>query len=161
MAMGELERLVAVEAIKHLKAKYFRGVDTGDGALVRSVLAEDCVLDYRDCFVDPATSRDYFPALSMVMQGREAYTGNGLGDVGVFSAHFGPNCEIEITGPDEATGIWSMSDRLVMPRGAEFAELLGFGHYHETYERKGQSWFIKTLRIARTRVEGVPASAAF
>jgi len=156
--MDALRKLTAVEAIKLLKARYFRGVDTGDGALVRSVLAEDCVLDYTDCFVDPLTGHDHCPALSMVMRGRAAYSGNGLAEIGVVSAHYGPNCEIEIDNASSARGIWSMSDRLVMPEGGPVRELLGHGHYHETYVKIGDDWLIKTLRIVRTRVEAFPAA---
>ncbi len=47
--MTETERLAAIEAIRQLKARYWRGVDLGDGELVRSVLAEDCELDYHGC----------------------------------------------------------------------------------------------------------------
>jgi hypothetical protein len=156
--MDEIQKLTAVEAIKLLKARYFRGVDTGDGALVRSLLAEDCVLDYRDCFVDPVSGRDHFPALSMVMRGRAAYSGNGLAEIGVVSAHYGPNCEIEIDNASSARGIWSMTDRLVMPVGGAVRELLGHGYYHETYIKVGGDWLIKTLRIVRTRVEAFPAA---
>ncbi|MEW9855194.1 nuclear transport factor 2 family protein [Novosphingobium sp. M1R2S20] len=156
--MDAIQKLAAVEAIKLLKARYFRGVDTGDGALVRSVLAEDCVLDYTDCFVDPLTGHDHFPALSMVMRGRTAYSGNGLAEIGVVSAHYGPNCEIEIENTTSAHGIWSMSDRLIMPEGGPVRELLGHGHYHETYVKVEDNWYIKTLRLVRTRVEAVPAA---
>lgn len=156
--MDAIHKLTAVEAIKLLKARYFRGVDTGDGALVRSVLAEDCVLDYTDCFVDPLTGRDHFPALSMVMRGRAAYSGNGLAEIGVVSAHYGPNCEIEIDNASSARGIWSMTDRLVMSVGGPVRELLGHGHYHETYVKIGNDWLIKNLRIVRTRVEAFPAA---
>ena len=156
--MDAIYRLAAIEAIKTAKARYFRGVDTGDGALVRSVLAQDCVLDYTGCFVDPATGRDHFPALSIVMRGRAAYSGDGLADAGVFSAHYGPNCEIELDDAVSARGIWSMADRLVMPEGGPVRELRGHGHYHETYVKVGDAWFIKTLRIVRTRVEAFPAA---
>lgn len=154
--MDVIHRLEAIEAIKLLKARYFRGVDTGDGALVRSVLAEDCVLDYTDCFVDPLTGDDHFPALSMIMRGRAAYSGNGLAGIGIISAHFGPNCEIEIDDAHSARGIWSMTDRLIMAPGGPVRELLGHGHYHETYVRVDQRWYIQTLRIVRTRVEAFP-----
>ncbi|MET1756463.1 nuclear transport factor 2 family protein [Novosphingobium sp. RD2P27] len=156
--MDAIHKLTAVEAIKLLKARYFRGVDTGDGALVRSVLAEDCLLDYTDCFVDPLTGYNHFPALSIVMRGRAAYSGNGLAEIGVISAHYGPNCEIEIDDASSARGIWSMTDRLIMPEGGPVRELLGHGHYHETYVRIGDDWLIKTLRIVRTRVEAFPAA---
>jgi hypothetical protein len=156
--MDAIYRLEAIEAIKQTKARYFRGVDTGDGALVRSVLAPDCVLDYTDCFVDPLTRIDHFPALSMIMRGREAYATNGLAEIGVVSAHYGPNCEIELEDAATARGIWSMSDRLIMPAGDANRELLGHGHYHETYVKIDESWYIKTLRIVRTRVEAIPAA---
>ena len=99
--MDVIHRLEAIEAIKLLKARYFRGVDTGDGALVRSVLAEDCVLDYTDCFVDPLTGQDHFPALSMIMRGRAAYSGNGLAGIGVISSRSEAVCGRRIT---SATG---------------------------------------------------------
>ena len=151
--MDPVQKLLAIEAIRQTKARYFRGVDTGDGALVRSILAEDCVLDYTDCFVDPASGHDYFPELSMIMRGREAYSGNGLSDIGIFSAHHGPNCEIELHDERSARAIWSMSDRLVRSRNGGYQELLGFGYYHETYIKDHDLWYIKTLRLVRTRVE--------
>ena len=48
---------------------------------------------------------------------------------------------------------WSMTDRLFMPAGAPFSRMTGYGYYHETYEKVGGAWKIKTLRIARIRVE--------
>src|SRR5687767_10445125 len=71
--MTETERLAAIEAIRRVKATYCRGVDTGDPALVRSILHPDCELDYRGCFVDPATGVDYFPAMGIVLKGRESF----------------------------------------------------------------------------------------
>ncbi len=47
--MDNIERLLATDEITQLKARYFRGVDTCDGDLVRAILAEDCVLDYMGC----------------------------------------------------------------------------------------------------------------
>ena len=46
-----------------------------------------------------------------------------------------------------------MTDRLYMPEGAPYACMTGFGYYHETYEKIGGSWLLKTLRIERLRVE--------
>ncbi len=39
--------------------------------------------------------------------------------------------EITLTGPDSATGIWAMYDRVEMP-GNRFE---GYGHYHDEYRR--------------------------
>lgn len=151
--MTEVERLAAIEAIKQVKARYFRGVDTGDSKLVRSILAEDCVLDYVGCFVDPKTGIDHFPAMSLVLRGRAEWPDSGLAASGIVSAHHGHNHEIELTGGDTASAIWSMTDRLFMPEGSPYACITGYGHYHETYCKSGGEWLIKTLRITRIRVE--------
>jgi hypothetical protein len=151
--MTELERLAAIEAIKQVKARYFRGVDTGDAALVRGILAEDCVLDYMGCCTDPATGRDFLPAMNIVMRGRESWASGGLSDAGIVSAHHGHNCEITLTSGTTASAIWSMTDRLFMPPGGAYAVMTGYGYYHETYENVGGAWLIKTIRIQRIRVE--------
>lgn len=150
-----VDHLAALEAIRQVKARYFRGVDTGDAALVRSILAEDCVLDYTGCFVDPATGKDYFPALGIVMRGRKAWPDESLAAQGIISAHQGHTCEIELTGDTTAKAIWSMSDHLFMPAGSPYYRIEGQGHYHETYEQTDGAWRIKTLRMSRIRVGAV------
>lgn len=151
--MTGAERLAAVEAIKVAKARYFRGVDTNDGALVRSVLHPACVLDYRGCTTDPASGRDLVPSMNRVLEGRESWPLDGTAASGVVSVHQGHQVEVTLTGDTTAEAIWSMSDRLFMPPGAPVAQLLGYGWYHETYERVGDDWLIRTLRIQRIRVE--------
>jgi len=55
--MGPIERLIARDEITQLKARYFRGLDTCDGDLVRAPLAEDCELNYMGCCTNPKTGR--------------------------------------------------------------------------------------------------------
>lgn len=156
--MDDLEKLLAIEAIKVVKSRYFRGVDGGNGQLVRDILAQDCNLDYRGCFIDPATGHDFFPAMNIVIRGRDSWGNGGLSAMGIISVHQGHHCEIEITGDSTASAIWSMTDRLFMPPGSEFAQLRGFGYYHETYEKTDGQWKLKTLRLERIRTEGLPAA---
>jgi hypothetical protein len=151
--MSTEEFLSAIEAIRTVKARYFRGVDTCDGELVRGILAENCLLDYTNCFVDPASGRDFFPAMSVVVRGRAAWSARGLSALGIVSVHEGHGGEVELTGENSARAIWSMTDRLFMPKESQFACLTGYGHYHETYERIDGSWKISTLRLSRLRVE--------
>jgi hypothetical protein len=151
--MNDIERLTAIAEIKQAKACYFRGVDTSDGDLVRSILAEDCVLDYRGCCTDPKTGRDFLPAMNVVMRGAASWSSDGLASIGIVSVHQGHNCEITFTSETTADVIWSMTDRLFMPPGAPFSCMTGHGHYHEKYEKTGGRWKIKTLRISRLRVE--------
>jgi len=151
--MNDLERLVAIDQIKQLRAKYFRGVDSCDGDLVKSILAEDCVLDYRGCCTDPATGKDFIPAMNVVLKGRDAWRSDGMSRLGIVSVHQGHHCEVEITGDTTARGIWAMTDRLYFPPGGEFSLMTGYGHYLETYEKIDDSWKLKTTRITRIRVE--------
>ena len=152
MAMNDGERALAIEEIKQAKARYFRGVDTSDGDLVRSILAEDCVLDYMGCCTDPKTGRDFIPAMNVVLRGRSSWRSDGMSKFGIVSVHQGHNFELEFTSDTTAKGIWSMTDRLYFPPGSEFSLMTGYGHYHETYEKAGR-WMLKTTHITRIRVE--------
>ena len=151
--MNDVERLAAIEEIKQVKAKYFRGLDTGDGDLVRSVLAEDCVLDYVGCCTDPSTGIDYVPSTNTVLRGREAWPAGQRVNMGFVSVHQGHTAEIKITSDSTASAIWSMTDRLHFPPGGDYSVMTGYGHYHETYEKVDGTWKIKTTRLTRLRVE--------
>lgn len=151
--MEMVRELAAIAAIKAAKARYFRGVDCGDGALVRSILAEECVLDYMGCCTDPATGRDFMPSMNIVVRGRSAWSDKGLSAFGIVSAHHGHDSDITFSSDTQANAIFAMTDRLFMPPGAPFAQMTGFGYYHETYEQEGGAWLLKTLRISRIRVE--------
>jgi len=70
--------------------------------------------------------------------------------------------EIEITSPTTAKGLWAMQDYLRFP-GYATVDLVGSGHYHETYEKQaGGKWRLKTYQLTRLRVDitqSAPASA--
>jgi hypothetical protein len=151
--MNDTEQLHAIEAIKQAKSRYFRGVDTSDGALVRSVLADDCVLDYMGCCTDPKSGRDFLPSMNTVLRGSATWPDGGMEKFGIVSVHHGHNGEVTITGDTTASAIWPMTDRLYLPAGSPYSVMTGFGYYHETYEKTGGVWKIKTLRIQRLRVE--------
>lgn len=148
--MNESERLAAVEEIRQLKAKYWRGVDSGDGALVRSILAEDCVLDYIGCCTDPKTGTDHLPGMNLVLHGRESWLSDALSEM--VTVHQGHQSEIELTGKDTARGIWAFTDRFFLPPGGPFERLVGYGHYHDTYTKVAGCWLLKTTRITRLHV---------
>jgi hypothetical protein len=151
--MDLCERLAAVEAIKQVKARYFRGVDDSDGALVRSILAEDCVLDYMGCCTDPVSGIDHMPAMNLVIRGRDQWPiGEPVG-ARVVTVHQGHDPDITLEDERSATGIWSFTDRFFLPPGGPFTRLTGWGRYHETYQNRGDGWKLKTTRIKRLRVE--------
>ena len=149
--MNETERLDAIEAIKDIKAKYWRGVDQSDAALVRSILAEDCVLDYRGCCTDPTSGVDFLPEMNIVLKGRDSWQAQALD--GFVTSHQGHQTEIDVTGPATAQAIWAFTDRFFYPPGMKFSRLTGYGYYHETYEKETSGWKLKTTRITRLWVE--------
>ena len=151
--MTDPAALAEIEAIRQAKARYIRGVDEGDAALVRSILHPDCELDYRGCFVDPASGRDFFPAMGIVLKGRDKF-GSALVDLGIVSVHPVYNAEIVLTGAVTAEAVFPMTARLWFPAGGDWphARLTGYGHSRETYEKVDGAWLLKTTRVTRLRV---------
>jgi hypothetical protein len=157
----EIERLAAIEEIKQVKSRYFRFGDTKELVSMRELFAPDCVVDLSGSTTDPATGADIFPAVgSQILRGvdavMEAY---GAGE-GIRTVHHGYNPEIEITGDTSATAIFSMTDRLFFSDAYPVAGMVGYGHYHETYEKIGGKWLIKTIRLTRLRVEVIDRDGA-
>lgn len=159
--MDDLQRLTAIDAIRQAKAEYLRGNDTGDLALVRGMLAEDCVLDFRKCWTDPTTGEDLLPEINVVIHGSAAFSPEGFAALGVTSehssAHHAYSFEVAFTGDATAQVTWAMTDRLFMPAGGKYSQLTGYGYYHDTFERTDGAWKLKTMRVSRLRVEGTPA----
>jgi len=77
----------------------------------------------------------------------------------VTTCHHGHMPEIELTSATTATGIWAMEDHLWFSEGHPLgiAQLHGYGHYHETYEKVGDRWYIKSLVLTRLRVDATMA----
>lgn len=134
-----------VEAIRRLKARYFRTMDTKDWADMRAVFTDDVVIDTTDSGGGVVTGADAFMDFL-----RET-----LADV--VTVHHGHMPEIEVTSPTTATGIWALEDRLRWPDGSE---LVGFGHYHEAYERVDGVWRIKSSRLTRLRMDFTAGSGS-
>jgi hypothetical protein len=128
-----------VEAIKQLKAQYFRTLDTKDWDAMRQVFTDDVVMDTT---ASPGGA---------VVSGADEFMVFLLGMIGdVITVHHGHTPEIELTSATTATGVWAMEDMLRWPDGRE---MHGYGHYHETYERLEDGWRIKTLTLTRLRVD--------
>lgn len=155
--MDQHQTLAAIEAIKQVKAIYFRAMDTKQWGLLEDIFTEDIVCDYRDAMRDPhSPRREDSTSDDWVIHGRNAaiaFIRNGLGPV--ISVHHGHMPEIDVDSADSARGIWAMTDRLIFPHGP-VREFLGFGHYHETYRKIDASWRIATIRLTRLRIDVSP-----
>lgn len=127
-----------VEAIKQLKARYFRTMDTKDWNAMRQVFCDDIVMDSSASGGSVETGGDH--CIEFLKQ--------VIGDV--ITVHHGHMPEIELTSATTAQGIWAMEDMLRWPNGSE---LHGFGHYTDTYEKQDGQWRIKTLKLSRLRMD--------
>jgi hypothetical protein len=156
--MNDIEQLRAIEDIRQAKARYVRGLDSGDMELTRGMLADDCVLDFRGCWVDPATGEDLLPEMNFVMHGAESWSAEGFAKLGAKSQHTSSHhlygSEITFESDTVANVIWSMTARLFMPPEARFKQLNEYGYYIETYEKVGTEWKLKTMRTKNLRAEG-------
>ncbi|MHB8661628.1 MAG: nuclear transport factor 2 family protein [Acidimicrobiales bacterium] len=139
--MSDIQRLLDIEAIKQLKARYFRSMDTKDWSGFGAVFTHDVHV--------------VVPEGDMDITGRDAAVAAISGALtGVQTVHHGHMPEIEITGTDTASGIWAMEDYVEFAgaNGAR-AGLRGYGHYHERYHRDAGGWLIAELRLSRIRVD--------
>jgi SnoaL-like domain len=155
--MDPIARLDAIEGIKIAKARHQRGVDTKDGDLLRRAFAADIDVDCRGVMTDPITGANSAPETDVVFQGADRAIAAAMTSLeGVVSVHHVSSPEIEITGPTTGSAIWPQVDRLRFSADAPFKEFIGYGYYHETYERVGDDWRIKTMRMVRTRMDFIP-----
>ncbi len=136
--------LEAIEAIKQLKGRYFRYLDTKQWDKWATVFTEDAVL--------------YHPVnRSEETVGRDAIVGlvsTSLAEV--ITVHHGHTPEIEILDATNARGIWAMSDELTFPAGLEGGPTYyrGAGHYIEHYRREADGqWRIARIHLRRLAVD--------
>jgi SnoaL-like domain len=130
--------LLAIEAIKRLKARYCRYLDAKDWAAWRSLFADDLFSDTSQAGGRLISGADEFVA----------FTRKGIGRPGQATAHQVHAPEIELTSATTARGVWALQD---IVRFAPGVTLMGYGHYHETYENVAGEWFIKSSKLTRLR----------
>ncbi len=137
-----------IEAIKQLKARYFRLMDTKDWDGMAQVFAPDVEIDMtgEDGTVHHGVA-DFMP-----------YLRQNIADV--TTVHHGHMPEITLLSDTTARGIWAMEDKLWWPEGSALVHLHGYGHYHETYEKIDGQWHITTLKLTRLRRDFVTAESA-
>ncbi|NBC37614.1 nuclear transport factor 2 family protein [Novosphingobium sp. FSY-8] len=147
--LSPIDRLIAIEAIRCVKARYFRLMDGKDWAALGDVFTQDAVFDARAAFsvgAPPPESADW------IWHGRDAIVAAIAGAITTRrTVHHGHAHEITMTGPDSATGVIAMEDQIWDESGASQV-LHGMGHYHETYVRQDGVWRIATSRLTRLHV---------
>ena len=130
--------LAEIEAIKQLKARYFRLLDTKQWEAWREVFSDDFEADVETGGAHPPIH--FASPEEMVAKNREILAT-------AVTVHHGHMPEITLVGPDTASGVWAMMD--IVKLGAGFR---GYGHYHEEYVKQAGRWRIRRLRLTRLAV---------
>ncbi len=137
--MGALDE---IEAIKQLKARYFRLMDTKQWEAFGELFTVDATLS-----ASPDPNEGFSGRDEIVRRVRSV-----LRDAR--TVHHGHMPEIALTGEDTATGIWAMYDFVELPQ----LVLHGWGHYHEEYAKQHGAWRIRRLLLTRLRLDITPKS---
>jgi uncharacterized protein (TIGR02246 family) len=139
--MNATETLVELEALRLLKARYFRCVDT------------KAWTEYAELFEPDVTVALPNDGDGYAWSDRETFIANTAQSLeGVVTVHHGHMPELELTSPTTAKGIWAMQDILKYPDGRR---MYGYGHYTESYVKKDGRWRIATLKLTRLSLEFV------
>lgn len=147
--MDALHRLLAIEDIRAVKARYCRLLDSKEWEAFAALFTSDAVMDVSQDTGNPPISG----IAAILAQVRHAVDHAA-------SSHQVHTPEIELEGPDLAHGVWAMQDRVVWPAGLSpipgVASITGYGQYHETYRRESGVWKIAALRLSRFHVDMHP-----
>ena len=146
-AESDVAALLAIESIKQLKARYCRCLDTKDWDAWRTVFADDFVSDTSEAGGKVIAGADDFVA----------FTRKALGRPTQATAHQVHAPEIELTSATTARGLWALQDVVRFGPGVS---LVGYGHYHETYEIIAGQWVIKSSKLTRLREDIVTPVAS-
>jgi hypothetical protein len=145
MSEDAVQQLLDIEAIKQLKARYFRFMDTKQWDKWRTLFTDDCRFE---------SSRIWEDVDEWVRD-----VGGNLQEL--TTVHHGHMPEIRLTGADTARGLWAMFDYLTWDpeqqpeRHPGGIGLVGYGHYEETYRKVDGEWKISFLRLTRLRADAV------
>lgn len=151
-----VRRLLAIEDIKALKARYFRLVDDQQWGELRGLFTHD--------------ARFEFPGLGSFDDPDSCIDGIRSALTGTTTIHHGHMPEITVTSPETATGIWSLADVVIRAKEsggrvpgypeAFQAGHVGFARYLETYRDDGDGWRIARLEVQRLRLDPLPEAMA-
>lgn len=155
--MDPVEKLLAIEDIRLLKARYFRFMDTKDWAGLATIFADDATYDATN-----ALRNGNGPDSQHQQLGAE-WNNVGGANIAAFvraavepltTVHHGHMAEIEILSPTTARAVWAMEDVVrEVKDGVLIRELRGYGHYWETYVKRDGRWQIQTSLLTRLRVD--------
>jgi hypothetical protein len=138
--------LVEIELIKRLKYRYLRCLDQKLWDVMES------------CFTPGATAR-YGGGL-YEFDGRDAimeFLRTSMGATTMLSSHRCHHPEIDLVGPDAATGVWALEDVVILTDLG--INVQGAAFYTDRYVKDGDTWLIDHTGYQRTYEELMPRSS--
>lgn len=133
-----VRRLVAIEEIRQLKARYFRTVDLKLWEEFRDLFTEDLRINFAESTSKPMTRDEFVAAASRHFEH-------------AVSVHHGHIPEIEIIDDTHATGIWPMFDLVETSPESSYESHTGYGHYTEEYRKEDGRWKIARTQLTRIK----------
>jgi hypothetical protein len=151
-----LEDLLDIHAIQQLKHRYLRCLDQKDWDTLRT------------CFVDDAQAS--YGGGAKELSGRDAimaFLTESMGSQGMLTSHRCTQPEIDLLGPDEATGTWALEDVVIHQDYG--VTIHGASFYEDRYVKVDGDWRIASTGYKRTyeelwprkSVEGLKITADF
>lgn len=141
-----LDELLAIHAIQRLKHRYLRCLD------------QKAWDELRSCFVEEA--RATYGGGARELEGRDAimaFLQESMGSTGMLTSHRGSQPEIDLLGPDEATGVWALEDVVIHQ---DFGVTIhGASFYEDRYVRRNGRWYIAETGYTRTYEELWPRAS--
>ena len=134
-----------LEALRQLKSRYFRLMDTQQWEAWANCFTADVWASYEGA----PRANSKLPTTATLQGRSQLVKGVGTLLTGAKSVHQGFMPELELTSPTTARGIWAMFDYVMLPT----CEFKGWGHYHEEYVKEGNDWKIKRIHLTRLHTE--------
>ena len=128
---ARVARLEDLEAIKQLKYRYWRCLDTKQWDEMTECFTPDASAAYGE-------GRYTFAGRDAIMQ----FLRDAMGvQSGTWGHHHGHHPEIELTGPTTARGVWALHNYLLNPRAQRGVRMAC--SYRDEYVKTGGVWRIK------------------
>jgi hypothetical protein len=149
-AHTNIQRLLDIEAIKRLKARYCRYIDTKQWTKLSELFAADARFEG---FLSAPQGADVSTFVKGVSERLQS----------CISIHHCHTPEIAFPQASVARGAWAMMDYLEWPMGSMPFEIpgqrgfVGFGHYEEEYRKVDGRWVFSFVRLTRLRVDPLHA----
>jgi hypothetical protein len=137
--------LVEIELIKRVKYAYFRNLDLKQWDEIGALFTDDATTAY-SAGAYSYEGRDAIVEFFRKSMGRETF----------LSSHKCHHPEIELTGPDTATGVWALEDTVIDLQWE--LDIRGAAFYEDEYVKVDGEWKIRRTAYKRVFEELSPRS---